>query len=253
MASNNSHGYKILSDDEIAEMEEGTSTCIEGIHECNQGNTAENLLMCQVAYTYCEQLYMDPLEDRNISYYDITKPVSARWCLNFNTLLTAHSHLSIWTKSYFQCIGPDCIDGTALTNFLNLNLTKEALHVPTEAKWKDCRSRVNLSFSTDKAKSVTPFVIELLHNSIPVLIYAGDLDYICNYLGTKAFTLNLEWDHHDKFNSAQDREWNNGGGLVRSSNGFTFLQVYDAGHMVPTDQPENALAMMTQFINGDPL
>jgi cathepsin A (carboxypeptidase C) len=95
MASNNSHGYKILSDDEIAEMEEGTSTCIEGIHECNQGNTAENLLMCQVAYTYCEQLYMDPLEDRNISYYDITKPVSARWCLNFNTLLTAHSHLSI--------------------------------------------------------------------------------------------------------------------------------------------------------------
>jgi len=29
------------------------------------------------------------------------------------------------------------------------------------------------------------------------------------------------------------------------------LQVYDAGHMVPTDQPEHALTMITQFLNGE--
>ena len=38
--------------------------------------------------------------------------------------------------------------------------------------------------------------------------------------------------------------------LVRSSGGLTFLQVYDAGHMVPTDQPAVALAMIQNFING---
>jgi len=31
---------------------------------------------------------------------------------------------------------------------------------------------------------------------------------------------------------------------------LTFLQVYDAGHMVPSDQPEHSLTMITQFLNG---
>jgi cathepsin A (carboxypeptidase C) len=38
--------------------------------------------------------------------------------------------------------------------------------------------------------------------------------------------------------------------LARTAGGLTFLQVYDAGHMVPSDQPEHALAMITQFLNG---
>lgn len=83
------------------------------------------------------------------------------------------------------------------------------------------------------------------------MLYAGDLDYICNYIGTKAFTLNLDWEHKDDFNSADDLEWNNNAGLVRSSNNLTYLQVFDAGHMVPSDQPEVALTMITQFINGE--
>ncbi|EJK47827.1 hypothetical protein THAOC_33434 [Thalassiosira oceanica] len=75
--------------------------------------------------------------------------------------------------------------------------------------------------------------------------------FICNYLGNRAWTLQLEWKHDDDFAAAEEKDWNDGGGLVRSSNGFTFLQVYDAGHMVPTDQPAKALAMITQFIRGE--
>ena len=30
-----------------------------------------------------------------------------------------------------------------------------------------------------------------------------------------------------------------------------FLQVYNAGHMVPGDQPEQACSMMLQFLNGE--
>jgi cathepsin A (carboxypeptidase C) len=29
---------------------------------------------------------------------------------------------------------------------------------------------------------------------------------------------------------------------------FTFLQVYDAGHMVPSDQPQVALEMIRNFV-----
>ena len=60
----------------------------------------------------------------------------------------------------------------------------------------------------------------------------------------------LDWDHKDEFNAAEERNWNNGAGRVRTAGGLTFLQVYDAGHMVPTDQPEHALTMITQHLMG---
>ena len=40
-------------------------------------------------------------------------------------------------------------------------------------------------------------------------------------------------------------------GRVRTAAGFSFVQVYQAGHMVPMDQPENALAMLSRFIKND--
>jgi cathepsin A (carboxypeptidase C) len=34
-------------------------------------------------------------------------------------------------------------------------------------------------------------------------------------------------------------------GEFKSEGNFTFLRVFDSGHMVPADQPEHALEMMT--------
>ena len=36
-------------------------------------------------------------------------------------------------------------------------------------------------------------------------------------------------------------------GELRKTDMFSFLRVIDAGHMVPLDQPENALAMLNAF------
>ena len=41
-----------------------------------------------------------------------------------------------------------------------------------------------------------------------------------------------------------------GTGELRSANGFQFLRVFDAGHMVPRDQPAAALAMLNAFISN---
>ena len=40
-----------------------------------------------------------------------------------------------------------------------------------------------------------------------VLIYAGDVDYICNWLGNKKWVKALEWDGKDGFNEAEDEPW----------------------------------------------
>ena len=61
----------------------------------------------------------------------------------------------------------------------------------------------------------------------------------------------LDWKNGAEFKAAEDHDWNNGAGLAKTAGKLSFLQVYDAGHMVPSDQPEHALTMITQFLNGE--
>ncbi len=87
-----------------------------------------------------------------------------------------------------------------------------------------------------------------------MLIYAGDLDFICNWLGNSAWTLDLEWSGKTGFNAAPMAPWTmpNGtvGGEARTYGGFTFLRVYNAGHLTPMDQPAAALALLNTLISG---
>jgi len=90
-------------------------------------------------------------------------------------------------------------------------------------------------------------------DGIRVLIYAGDEDYICNWLGNMKWTLALDWPHKADFNAATNRDYQMEGktvAKVRSSNRFTFMQVFEAGHMVPKDQPAVALQMVKDHLDN---
>ena len=63
----------------------------------------------------------------------------------------------------------------------------------------------------------------------------------------------MEWKYKENFSSAEVLPWTVGGkeaGTIQSANGFTFLRIYDAGHMVPRDQPAAALDMLQKFMQG---
>ncbi|KAL4132961.1 hypothetical protein PRIC2_003290 [Phytophthora ramorum] len=65
-----------------------------------------------------------------------------------------------------------------------------------------------------------------------------------------AWTLELPWSKHEEFLAAEDKEWVVDGkkaGRLRQVGPFSFQQVYEAGHMVPLDQPKNALALLKAF------
>merc|ERR1719223_1871385 len=134
--------------------------------------------------------------------------------------------------------------------------TKKTLHVTGNSNdWATCNMGINLKFHVDWMKDYSGYVADMLNGGIPALIYAGDVDFICNYLGNKAWTSKLDWDHSAEFTAAPEHSWgkgkgDKGAGLATTANGFTFLQVYDAGHMVPADQPEVALSMIQNFISG---
>ena len=92
----------------------------------------------------------------------------------------------------------------------------------------------------------------MLHDGIRVLIYAGDKDYICNWLGNKDWVLQMKWDGHQDMLKAEDTKWvsreGKHAGDLRTSNGLSFLRVFDAGHMVPMNKPKEARYMMEQFV-----
>ena len=97
-------------------------------------------------------------------------------------------------------------------------------------------------------------MIDILQQNLPVLIYAGDKDFICNWLGNQAWADKLEWSGSKEFSKAPVRKWKVDGkhaGDVKNYEHFTFLRVFGGGHMVPYDQPENALDMVNRWVSGD--
>jgi cathepsin A (carboxypeptidase C) len=224
MAFNNSHHIKAVDQATYDSMTQVIPKCTALIHECNKGNTMVETFACQTAFVVCNIGLTSPYQMTGLNPYDIRKECGA---------------------------SPLCYDFSNIETFLNLPETRKALHVTDESPaWNACNMGINLKFHTDWMKDFSPYIADLLNDGLKVLIYAGDVDFICNYLGNRAWTLGLEWDHSKEFVGADDHDWNSGKGLARTANGFTFLQVYDAGHMVPSDQPEVALDMIKIFVNG---
>ncbi|KAF7359676.1 Carboxypeptidase [Mycena venus] len=53
----------------------------------------------------------------------------------------------------------------------------------------------------------TEYVSALLERGVPVLIYVGTYDWVCNWVGNEAWTLALEWSGQAEFASQPLREW----------------------------------------------
>lgn len=228
MMYNNSHHIEIINKAEYNAMKDNVVPhCTSLIHTCNKGESMVDKFACQTAFLVCNAGLTSPYTMTGLNPYDIREKCKVR---------------------------PLCYDFSHVDHWLNLERVQKSLNVHGRPHhWASCNFDINMQFHEDWMKDFSNYVAVLLNANIPVLIYAGDVDFICNYMGNKAWTLNLEWKQSNEFQSATDHDWNNGSGLARttSSNGlFTFLQVHDAGHMVPSDQPKVALEMITNFING---
>ena len=145
---------------------------------------------------------------------------------------------------------PLCYDFSNIEAFMNNGTVKSALGVPEDLVWQDCNNTVNAMFSADWMKNYDGQVVKMLEGGVEVLIYAGDMDFICNWIGNKAWTLDLEWSGKDKFNAQKDRILHMDGepvGEARHADGFTFARIYNAGHLAPMDQPKVTLDMVKFF------
>mgnify|MGYP000459650218 CR=1 FL=1 len=198
--------------------------CVEMIQECQKNSAA-----CPAAETFCNGAEFNPFFESGYNPYDIrAKCVGGGLCYNFDNEVS----------------------------WLNLPSVQSALGV--NKQWSICSDTVNGGFSHDWMKDYQNDIPAQLTNGTKFLIYAGDCGFICNWIGNKQWALGLEWPGKTAFNAAKDVPWmysdsdgaSKQGGIVRSANGFTFLQVFGAGHMVPMNQPAAALAFFRTLITG---
>jgi len=148
---------------------------------------------------------------------------------------------------------PLCYDFSNLDKFIARNDVREELGVYNRS-WSSCNMIVHTFMLGDWINNLQSSIINLLENNIKVLVYSGDKDFICNWRGGEAWTHNLEWKGAEEFKSLEYSKWmvnDSPSGEFKNVGNLTFLRVYEAGHMVPMDQPEVSLEMLNQFL-GNP-
>lgn len=149
-------------------------------------------------------------------------------------------------------VPPLCYDMSNAETFLNLPEVQAKLGV-SGRKWTECSQEVHTFLLGDWINNLAQKVAGLIEGGYEVLVYSGDKDFVCNWRGGEAWTNAVEWSGKADFNAAPYKEWTVNGqpaGQLKEFKNFKFLRVYNAGHMVPMDQPENALAMLQQFIQN---
>jgi cathepsin A (carboxypeptidase C) len=65
----------------------------------------------------------------------------------------------------------------------------------------------------------------------------------------------MEWPGQKAFNDQAYKPWvvvDGVAGHFKTQGNFTWLEVEKAGHMVPHDQPANALSMLDTFLGNQP-
>jgi hypothetical protein len=84
----------------------------------------------------------------------------------------------------------------------------------------------------------------LLDNGIKVALVYGDRDYACSWIGGEEVSLAVPYKNAAAFKASgyTDIRTNHSyvGGSVRQHGNFSFSRVYEAGHEVPSYQPETA-------------
>lgn len=215
----------VLDQQSCRSMRDALPTCQRTIQACYKGNQDA----CATASDDCDGQLLGPYEQTGLNPYDIRK----------------------------QCVGGGLCYSELdwIQTWLNRDDVMQALGVEVDG-FSTCNSQVNNAFrqAGDWFLPIHRSVPGILAQ-IPVLIYAGDCDFICNWLGNQAWTNALKWPGHDAFNSAQSVELTLGPspayGTIKHAKGFAFLRVYQAGHMVPYDQPASTLDFVNRWARGE--
>jgi carboxypeptidase C (cathepsin A) len=105
---------------------------------------------------------------------------------------------------------------------------------------------------TDFMKPEMNRVEYLLNKKVPILIYNGQDDLIVETPGTMRWVDRIYHSAAQEFRDKLFTSWVINGKVVGAYKAAGLLElriVFNAGHMVPMDRPEEALNLVTSFVD----
>ena len=142
--------------------------------------------------------------------------------------------------------------------YLNQPAVRAALHVGN-ATFPSAPSKCEHHLLADFMVSLRDELVTILDSTAPqykVLIYSGQLDVIIGAALTQTFLPMVPWRGQAAYKAADKSVWRihpadvEVAGYARVVGNFSQVVVRAAGHIVPGDQPERALDMISRFVEG---
>ncbi|KAF8792425.1 Serine carboxypeptidase ctsa-4.1 like protein [Argiope bruennichi] len=155
------------------------------------------------------------------------------------------------TKGFRYSDDPPCIDSSNVKKWINQPSVRQALHIPTHVQdWDICSLDVEIGYKR-LYDTMRPQVLQLIGSGkLRGLIYNGDVDMACNFLGDEWFANDLGLQVTEEYGLWKFN--NQVAGFFKSYGPLTFLTVKGSGHMVPQDKPGPAFKMIDSFLSNSP-
>ncbi|KAI8063749.1 Alpha/Beta hydrolase protein [Gongronella butleri] len=142
-------------------------------------------------------------------------------------------------------------DLTDVKRYLRLPSLVEDIHAEKKGLgWDECDRAVSVALSGDKSKPSYDLLPGILKET-RLLLFSGEYDLICNYLGTEYMIGNMTWNGETGFQDAPRLDWVIGDatvGYYTESRNLTYVLIKDGSHMVPYDKPVETLDMINRFM-----
>ncbi|XP_064599053.1 lysosomal protective protein-like [Liolophura sinensis] len=177
------------------------------------------------------------------------------WPMSANPRVIAQKKMLEKYQASKVMLTPPCINATNTVMYLQQEAVRQALHIsPSSLPWTPCSTEVGSHYK-NLYSTTKQFYHKVLDAGKRVLVYNGDVDMACNFLGDEWFV--------DSLNQPKPKErkaWyyiaadgtKQVAGFVKQYERLTFVTVRGSGHMVPTDRPAPALKLFTNFIQNIP-
>lgn len=151
-------------------------------------------------------------------------------------------------------------DLTRVTPYLRRQEVIDALHVNKDKHtgWVECSGAVGSNFKVKESRPSIQMLPNLLER-LPIILFSGDQDLICNHLGTEELIHNMNWNGGQGFELspgtwAPRRDWTFEGepaGIYQEARNLTYILFYNSSHMVPFDYPRRSRDMLDRFLGVD--
>ena len=147
-----------------------------------------------------------------------------------------------------------------VTPYLRKSEVTAALHLNSDKRtgWTECAGGVSSTFKADMSDPAIDLFPSILAQ-IPILLFTGQRDLICNHLGIEEMIHRLTWNNATGFEEspgtwAPRQTWLYQGeeaGYYQASRNLTHVLFYNSSHMVPYDVGARSLDMLNRFMNVD--